>query len=501
MPVEQVLGRWATGAAALALLAILGVARSLSASAAFKRDLRGSQLYLLGFLCTEALRRLTPDRWVALEKTLYVAGLVLFAFGAIRGAASAAFQARRAQSGVEVPKILRDIVDGALFVVALLVILQATLEFDLSALLASSAVVSLVLGLALQETLGNLFAGLSLQAERPFAEGDWVRIGPHTGRVLEIGWRATRVVTGAGEVLTVPNNAVAKEAIYNLSRRGSVLRRVTLGVGYDVAPNAVKDLVLELVRAHPRIVAEPAPAVRTVDFGASAIGYDVQFWVARHEEGAVVEDEIRTQLWYRLRRAGIDIPFPTSHVQLSRAAGTGPRTGEAAEVDVAGLLAHVDFLAPVAPALRSELARRARVVRFGRGETVLRQGDTSEGPFFVVADGEVAVRVRALDGHEEELARLGPGEFFGEMAVLTGAPRTATVVAARDSTLVAVDREGFAELFHQAPEAAESLAHVLARRREGLVRAMQSSGREVPSPQPEPHQLLERLREVFKHLG
>ncbi len=497
MPLEQLLGRWATSAAGLVLVLGLGVARALSSSPAFKHDLRGSQLYLAGFLATEALRRLAPDAWSGVDKALYVAGLLLFAFGAIRGVASTVIHLHRVRTGVETPRILRDIVDAALFLIALLVILQATLSIDLSTLLASSAVVSLVLGLALQETLGNLFAGLSLQAERPFSEGDWVRIGAHAGRVLEIGWRATRVQTGAGETLTIPNNAVAKEAIYNYSRRGSVLRSVKLGIGYETPPNVLKDLVLELVRSHPRVVAEPAPAVRTVDFGESTVAYEIQFWVARHEEGAAVEDDLRTQLWYRLRRAGIEIPFPTTHVRISRA---GDRGGDEPAPDVAEMLSRVDFLAPLDPALRSELARRARLARFGRGEAILRQGDARPGPFYVVAEGEVAVRARADGGPEEEVARLGPGEFFGEMAVLTGAPRTATVVAARDSTLVAVDRDAFAELFDKAPHLAQRLAEVLARRREGLARALQARGVEPPSPAPEPHQLVERLKEIFHRL-
>jgi len=498
MALEDLLARYATSAFGVALLVAMVVARAITADEAYRRDLRRAERYLVLFLGIAFLRALTPERWVQVDKYLFAAGLVLFAFGLIRGAAATLTHLHRRRSGVETPKILRDLVDGFLSVLAALVILQATLQIDLGALLASSAVISLVLGLALQDTLGNLFAGLSLQAERPFGEGDWVRIGPHQGKVIEIGWRATRILTGAGEGLTIPNNSVAKEAVYNLLRRGSIMRKVTLSLAYDVPPNAFKDAAMTVVRSNPRIVAEPAPIVRTADLAASAVQYEVLFWVSRWEQGGEVEDEVRSQLWYRLHRAGIALSPVGNEVRLAR--GARPAAG-AEDVDVAGLLSQVDFLAPVEPALREALAARARVARFGRGEIILRQGDTTPAPFYVVADGEAVVRVRSPDGREQEVARLGPGEFFGEMAALTGDPRTATVAAAQDSALVAVDREAFAELFERAPEVAQKLAEVLARRREGLARI---AGNVVSGPVPlpeEPHQLLDRLRAIFKDLA
>jgi small-conductance mechanosensitive channel len=498
MAIEDILARYATGAAGLALLAAMAAARIVTSDEAYGRDLRGAQGYLLLFLGTVFVRVVTPLRWQRLDKGFYVAGLVLFAFGVIRGAAATWSLFHRRRTGVETPKILRDLVDGVLFVLALLVILQATLAVDLSAVLASSAVLSLVLGLALQETLGNLFAGLSLQAERPFAEGDWVRIGQHQGKVVEIGWRATRLLTSAGEGLTIPNNAVAKEAVYNLSRPGSVMRRVTLAAGYDIPPNAVKDAALSVVRGHARVNSEPGPAVRAADLGPTGIGYEVVFWVARWEDGSDIEDEVRSQIWYRLRRAGIAL----SAVGVERRLTRGEPTAAGAEpVDVRALLDRVDFLAPVEPALREGLARRARVVRFGRGEVVLRQGDTAGDAFYVIAEGEVALRVASPDGSEQDVASLGPGEFFGEMGALAGDPRAATAVASRDSALVAVERDAFAELFRRAPEAARELAGVLARRREGLERTAGAAGAGAARPSEEPHLLLDRLKTIFKHLG
>lgn len=495
MSVEDLVARYATSAFGLALLVALGFVRAATRDEAYRRDLRGAQGYLLAFLATAGLRAIVPDRWHRVDKALFVAGLVLFAFGAIRGAAATWSALHRRRTGVETPRILRDLVDGILFLLALLIILQATLDVDLSAVLASSAVLSLVLGLALQETLGNLFAGLSLQAERPFDEGDWVRIGPHQGKVIEIGWRATRLLTGPGEALTIPNNGVAKEAVFNLSRRGPVMRKVTLAAAYGVPPNAVKEAALSVMRGHRLVLQEPAPVVRTADLAATGIAYDLVFWVARFEDGADADDEVRSQLWYRLHRAGIALSALGAELRL--AGGARPAPGPA-EVDVRALLDRVEFLAPAGPALRADLAARARVLRFGAGEPVVGP-DEPAPPLCIVAAGEVVVRVYEPGDGVHEVARLGPGEFLGDMGAGPGAEGRVSVAAARDSALAAFGPEALAELERSAPELARQLSERLGRLREGLARAAAQPPAAAPTGATV-NPFVERLKDLFKNL-
>lgn len=360
MSLAQMLERYATTAAAVLLVVGVTLAWLISRDLSFKRDMRSSQRYFVAFIGLVLLRKLIPEEWAYLDKLAYITCVTIFTFGAIRALAGAVFHVRRTRSGVDTPKILRDLVDAGLFLLAIVFIVQTTLNINLSALLASSAVISLVLGLALQETLSNLFSGLSLQAERPFAAGDWVRIGTHSGRLLEIGWRATRIVTGAGEVLTLPNNAVGKEAIYNLSKRGATLRKISIGIGYEVVPNTIKEVLLELVRFHAGVAGEPAPTVRVAEFGPRLVTYELLFWVAKYEDGGPIEDEIRSHMWYRLRRANIELPVSPLPVRVSRE----PTTATAAHsIDVAALLAKVDFLAVVAAPIREQLATNAVIGR------------------------------------------------------------------------------------------------------------------------------------------
>ena len=290
---------------------------------------------------------------------------------------------------------------------------------------------------------------------------------------------------------------MAKEAIYNSSQRGATLRKVAIGIGYEVAPHALKDMLLALVRGHPRVASEPAPTVRITEFGATMVVYELQFWVTKFEEGVQIEDELRSQLWYRLRRARIALPVGAPYAQVAQ---PDDAQADAVAIDIPELLAHVDFLSVISAAQRAELSRRAVVFCFGRGEVIISQGAVEDGPFYIVASGEVSVRVRAPTGDETEVARLGPRGFFGEMAVLTGEPRTASVVALTDTTLVGMARSDFAELFTRDPPLAQALTAVLAQRRQGLADAITAAKATRSPPAPESSQLLDRLWQIFRQL-
>src|SRR6185312_7115173 len=202
------------------------------------------------------------------------------------------------------PAILQD------FIVIGLLVLVATLVFH-DKLLTTSAVSAVVIGFALQDTLGNAFAGLALQSERPFHVGHWIRVGDFEGRVAEVTWRATKLRTKAGNFVVLPNNLVSKEAITNYSEPNAPTRlEVQVGVAYDVAPNVAKAAILEALRNSSRILAEPPPTAELVAFDASAINYLARFWVYDYQQDDAARDEARTAIYYAFQRHGIEIPFP-----------------------------------------------------------------------------------------------------------------------------------------------------------------------------------------------
>ena len=209
------------------------------------------------------------------------------------------------------PAIVQDaIVIGALIIVATFVFKEQ--------LLTTSAVGAVVVGFALQETLGNAFAGLSIQSERPFKVGHWIRVGDFEGRVAEITWRATRLRTKSGNFIVVPNNIIGKEAITNYSEPAVPTRlELEVGVSYAASPAAVKQAMHEAMTQSRYVLTSPAPDALLVGFDASAMNYRARFWVDDFERDEEARDDVRVAISYVFARRGIEIPYPIQ-VEYSR---------------------------------------------------------------------------------------------------------------------------------------------------------------------------------------
>ncbi len=330
-------------------------------------------------------------------------------------------------------------------------------------LVTTSAVSAVVLGFALQDTLGNAFAGLAIQSEKPFHVGQWVRVGDHhEGRVAEVTWRATKLRTKAGNFVILPNNVVAKEPIVNYSEPAAPFRlEVDVGAPYLVPPNQVKAAMMEALRHSSRVLAVPAPEVLLMAFDASAITYRARFWIDDYAVDEASRDEVRTAIYYSFRRHGIDIPWPIQ-VQFEKDWKEPDINDKVAEEE--RLLASVDLFASLQPELRSQIARSAPMAVYGSGETVVRQGEDGQS-MFVVVSGTVSV---VLEPSREELARIQPGGYFGEMSLLTGEPRSATVLAVGDVVVVEIGADLFRRIGTAHPDAIEKIGMAAMVRRAGL---------------------------------
>jgi small-conductance mechanosensitive channel/CRP-like cAMP-binding protein len=326
-----------------------------------------------------------------------------------------------------------------------------------------SAVSAVVIGFALQDTLGNAFAGLAIQSERPFHVGQWIKVGDsHEGRVAEVTWRATKLRTKGGNFVVLPNNVVAKEAIVNFSEPAAPLRlEVEVGASYLVPPNQVKAAIMEAIRHSSRVLPAPAPEVLLVAFDASAITYRARFWIDDYAADEVARDEIRTAIYYSFQRHDIEIPWPLQ-VQYERD-WVEPDVGKKVEAQER-LLASVDIFAALPPEMRNQIALSAPMGVYGSGETIVRQGEEGQS-MFVVLSGTVSV---VLEPKREEVARIQPGGYFGEMSLLTGEPRSATVLAVGDTAVVEIGADLFRRLGAVHPAAIEAIGVAAAVRRAGL---------------------------------
>jgi small-conductance mechanosensitive channel/CRP-like cAMP-binding protein len=390
--------------------------------------------------------------------------------------------------------IFRDLVTLFLYGVVILVVARATGIVDVTPLLATSALVTAVIGLALQETLGNVFSGLSLQMQKPFEPGDWVRFGPYLGRVQGIGWRSTRLLSRSLELLEVPNAHLAKEVITNY--RGTAIGdELFVGVSYQTPPNQTKEVILQVLE-HQRDVAKMPPAqVLVVEYGDFAVRYRIRFWMVDYARQDLVRDEILTSVWYAFRRHGIEIPYPVRTLQLRDAIRPERDAAELQRERVAALR-QVDFLSELTDDEFAVLVPNLREAAFGRGEVICREGDAGE-TFYVVWRGTVEIVARGARGEDTHVADLVAPAFFGEMSLLTGEPRSATARAKTDAELLVVEREGFERLFQSRPTIADAVSRVLAERQHEL-RERREQVAVAESAESRSRRLLLKMRSIFR---
>src|SRR6185503_3522009 len=234
--------------------------------------------------------------------------------------------------------------------------------------LTTSAVGAVVVGFALQDTLGNAFAGLAIQSERPFKVGHWIKVGDFEGRVSEITWRATKLRTKAGNFVIVPNNIVAKEAITNYSEPAAPTRLdLEVGVSYNASPFAVKQAMEGAMAQAPHVLRTPPPDVLLVGFDASSMNYRARFWVNDYELDQVAKDQVRVAIHYTFARRGIEIPYPVQ-VEYSR---DWPAADPAAEqINRERVLSSVDLFSALSAAQRADLASSTVAHTFGDGEAI-----------------------------------------------------------------------------------------------------------------------------------
>ena len=372
---------------------------------------------------------------------------------------------------VEIPRIVRDIIRLTVIVLAVLFALKSFLGLEPTALIATSTVLTAVIGLSMKDVLANIFAGISLEIGKPFRVGDWVTAYNQTGTVVSTSWRATRIKTRDNHIVEIPNAKIAETEIFNYSVPTPLQRRdVEIGVVYGVPPNDVKTVLKEAALAAKGVLREPEPDVLLTNYGDFAITYRLRYWLKDFGGVPRTEDRIMTNVWYHFKRAGIAIPFPIRDVTLRQV--DEKAEGRAAEkrLDrINSYLGEVDILGALSKGEREGLAAGAAERRYASGERIVRQGDPGS-EFFIVVSGNVRVTVRREEGRAVDLGTFGPGYFFGEMSLLTGEPRRATITATEDTDLVVVGKGEFREII------ADKLSSAIEKRRADIEKEFAEAG-------------------------
>ena len=362
-----------------------------------------------------------------------------------------------------IPVLFLDVVRLTLVLLGSAFVIAGVWNKDLSHFLTTLGIGSIVLGLALQDTLGNFFSGIALFFERPFRVGDWVRVGDREGEVIEANWRSVHLRDRQEVMVVIPNSVLGRERIENFSRPTPVCGvTARVGFSYDDPPNVVKDVLQEVLRGSPGVLKEPRPRVRTKDFADSSVTYEIKYFIDRFDRLPDIEEEIKTRVWYAARRRGLRIPFPTRTIYKTET----PAEVKAA-VDLTETLRAVPLFEPLQPSEFEALARTVSAVHYGHGERVVEQGAQGDC-MYVVRGGHAVVSIAADGQHEHVVYRLAAGDFFGEMSLLAGEARAATVTAEGDLELIVVHKDSLTRLFVDRPGLLQRLAEVAATRRSGL---------------------------------
>jgi len=365
--------------------------------------------------------------------------------------------------GASPPSLLDSVISVAFYGVGLGAVAHYWFKLELTPFLATSAVVGAVVGLALQDTLGNLFAGIALHTEAPFRVGDWVRVADRDGRIEQVSWRAMRLRTWDGDTLTIPNNEVSRHALLNYSVPVSPHSRVIIiHIGYGTAPNRAMSVLRGALAEVEGMPPGASPNIRIVGYEASGMRYEIRYFFGSYEDYRVIEADINRLIWYHLRRAGIDFAIPLSSVHIQPSLSTAA----AAPDRLLPALRGIDLFQTLSDAELRTVASRLRPLHYAAGERIIEEGSAGDS-LFLVDRGEVRV-LRRLGGTPREIARLGAGECFGEMAMLTGQQRTATVVATTDVDVFMIDKSGFQDILAGNPDVAVDISALLAQRRAAL---------------------------------
>src|SRR5213080_471604 len=393
----------------------------------------------------------------------------------------------------------RQIVALVVYLITLLMVLWYGYHAShwLTGLLTGSGIAAIVLGLAGQNLLGGIIAGMSLQINRPYKVTDWLKVGDTYGEVMEINWRSTRLRTNDAIYLDIPNNEIVKSTIVNLHYPTEVhAMRTRVGVDYNVPPNRVKDALTRAAQSAVNVLPEPKVRVFLVDFADHAVIYEIKYYMGNHSRINETNDAVRTNVWYELKRRGITIPFPIRTLQVQRKAEL-PLQEEKAEA--LSILRAEPLFESLSEEQLDHVVQEARLKLFGRGEPVIEEGAEGDS-MFVMLRGAANVFV-SKNGSRIRVATLGAGDCFGEMSLLTGEPRSATVRADGDCYVMEIGKPVMAELLRDAPSYLEKLSGLLAQRKmetEGILKEAPSTGEHVLKRRQYTATFLNRLRTFFE---
>src|SRR5437016_1002630 len=397
-----------------------------------------------------------------------------------------------------IPHFPRQIVALLIYLITLLIVLWYGYRADkwLTGLLAASGAATIVLGLAGQNLLSGIIAGMSLQINRPYKVGDWLQVGDRFAEVMEINWRSTRLCTNDNIYLDIPNNEIVRTTIINLHYPTEAhAMRIRVGVDYNMPPNRVKDALARAAQSAKNVLPSPPVKVFLVEFGDHAVTYEIKYYMGNHARFNETNDAVRTNVWYELKRQRINIPYPIRTLQLERRSQPAREGHEEARVILRG----EPLFQCLSDGQIDNLVKQSELNHFGRGEHVIEEGAEGDS-MFILLRGAAEVSV-SKNGSTIPVATLRSGDCFGEMLLLTGEKRSATVRADGDCYVMEISKDVMADVIRDSPDCLRKLSELLAKRKmetEGILKDVATSSADQAAKQREyTATFLRRLKTFF----
>lgn len=391
----------------------------------------------------------------------------------------------------EVPSFLRDSVRLVVYLAVGIISLRLVFKIDLSAIVTTTTVITATIAFAMQNTLTNALSGFSIQSDRLLARGNWISIREKNifGEIVNVGFRYTTLKNPENHLIMVPNSVIMQNLVTYHGNRETEEKpalQVDVMLGYDMPPELAKRVLLKVLSDDGEVLDQPEPLVRLIALQDSGITYQMRFCIVDPSRRIPVQDSVYSQIWYAVNRAGYSFPYP--HRQIIT--GESRQPFEFSKEHVADYLRASGLFAMLDARTVDGLVEQAPIAVFGASEVVVRQGEAGSS-LFIVLKGSLDVSIDGtLVGHIHQ------GSFFGEMSLLTGEPRTATVRAASEVWLAEVTKEIMEPVLHANPALLETLSTILAER-ELKSRASRASRNEAVPAAPRSEDYLRRLKYFF----
>jgi small-conductance mechanosensitive channel/CRP-like cAMP-binding protein len=361
-------------------------------------------------------------------------------------------------------RLLQDLIVGVIYMGAALSVIADVFGVPIGTLLATSGVFAIILGLALQSTLNDLFSGIALNLGRPYSVGDWVVLDDGVqGRVIETNWRATNLLNGTNDLIVIPNSALAKARLTNLSSPDENHGvSITVRMEPSVGPRQLADIMRNVLLSSNSILKIPAPSVSIDALDSQAVQLGLSFSVKDISMTAAAKNEIFDLIYRHTKSSGYKMAAPVgATVAVVTEAAVDKEKGQKNATPLS-LLRNLSLFTPLTEDEKEVLAGQM-TRRTYRKDAVIAAQDARLTALMIVRTGVVSIS-RDEGGRQIELTRLAPGDYFGEGGVLMGAAEVGSIRALTFVVTYEVSEEHLAPLLHDRPLIAEELAQIMSRR-------------------------------------